>query len=469
MGSNYAAIPILHQLRSPSTTTGKLEQVHTHLLIGDPPLHFSLFLYNSLLLAYASSLGPSDGFSLFATKRAHFHRLNSSTMQFVLKAAVKGRSLASQLHGLSFKLLSCYFLCGTKEDARQLFDQMVQRDSISFNTMIHGYATSGDMEKAGGIFAVAPDRNPTSWTAMLTGFSAAGDISTVRKLFDEMPHKDLIAWNAMISGYVLNHLPLEAMKLFVQLQAAGGPATNRVTIAGEVSACAGAGDLLAGRWGHVFLRRSGFRLDPLLGTALVDMYFKCGMAEWAMEVFESLREKNCCTWNATINGLAMNGMAEQALELFRWMLLQRGLSPDEVTFVGVLCACGHGGFLEEGMRHFFHYACMVDLLARRGLLGEAEELIRGMLMAPDDVVWRPLLGGCRIHRKVAVAERTAAERAALGGDDCVLLANLYTAVGQWREAESVSVEAGGAVHEFLSGELPAPPSRRCFCSYQSGE
>ncbi|CAA7399964.1 unnamed protein product [Spirodela intermedia] len=407
MGSNCATILILHQLWSPSTTTGKLEQVHTYLLIGDPPLHFSLFLYNSLLLAYTSSLGPSDGFSLFATKRAHFHCLNSSTIQFILKAVVKGRSLASQLHGLSFKLcllssstplrnglLSCYFLCGTKEDARQLFDQMIQRDSISFNTMIQGYATSGDMEKAGGIFAVAPDRNPASWTAMLTGFSAAGDISTVRKLFDEMPHKDLIAWNAMISGYVQNHLPLEAMKLFVQLQAAGGPATNRILSSGR----------------------------------------------------RSLREKNCCTWNATINGLAMNGMAEQALELFRRMLLQRGLSPDEVTFVGVLCACGHGGFLEEGMRHFFvtmeelrvrhlveHYACMVDLLARRGLLGEAEELIRGMLMAPDDVVWRALLGGCRIHRKVAVAER-----AALGGDDCVLLANLYTAVGQWREAETPS-------------------------------
>lgn len=314
---------------------------------------------------------------------------------------------------------------------------MIQRDTISFNTMIHGYSASGDMEKAEEIFAVAPDRNPATWTAMLAGFSAAGEISVARKLFDEMPQKDLIAWNAMISGYVQNQLPLKAMKLFVQLQAAGGPAPNRVTVAGVLSACAGAGDLLAGRWAHVF------RLDPVLGTALVDMYFKCGLAEWAMKVFESLREKNSFTWNAAINGLAMNGMPEQALELFRCMLLQRGLSLDEVTFVGVLCACGHGGFLEEGRRHFFftmvdlrvrrlveHCACMVDLLARRGLLGEAEELIRGMPMAPDDVVWRTMLGGCRIHREVAVAER-----AALGGGDCVLLANLYAAVGRWRKAE----------------------------------
>ncbi|KAG4979405.1 hypothetical protein JHK82_032651 [Glycine max] len=114
-------------------------------------------------------------------------------------------------------------------------------------------------------------------------------------------------------------------------------------------------------------------MNVALGTALVDMYAKCGCVDEALRVFENLQVKNVYTWTAIINGLAVHGDALGALNIFSCML-KSGIQPNEVTFVGVLAACSHGGFVEEGKRlfesmkyvyHFKpemdHYGCMVDI------------------------------------------------------------------------------------------------------------
>ncbi|XXG83339.1 hypothetical protein AAC387_Pa10g1117 [Persea americana] len=487
---------IIHLLQSPSTTTQQLKQIHAQLL-QVPSSFSSLFLCNSLLFAYAASSTPTHAFSFFATQMGHLHP-NNFTFQFLLKASSKSKSVieTAQIHSITLKLgfgsytflqnaiLHSHVVCGRLADARQLFYEMSHKDVVSFNSMIHGYCNSGEMGAASRLFLQTPDPNVISWTAMVVGYSSIGDVAAARQLFDRMPDRDLVSWNAMISSYVQNRHPIEALDLFCQMQAENFT-PNPVTVSSVLSACANVGALDTGKWIHVFLNKNHFRLDPFLGTALIDMYAKCGVVELALEVFGRLQERNSCTWNAMINGLATNGHAKQALDLFSKMQVDRSVRPDEVTFVGVLLACSHGGFLDEGKKHFYctmrdygvnplveHYACMVDLLGRYGLLKEAEQVIRNMTIVPDVVVWRALLGGCRLHKDVELAERVVSEMEACDSGDYVLLSNLYASIGRWDDVEKVrkimkdqgiqkipgcsSIVVENTIHEFISGDKSHP-------------
>ncbi|XP_042514680.1 pentatricopeptide repeat-containing protein At1g08070, chloroplastic-like [Macadamia integrifolia] len=488
---------LINLLQSSTTTNKQLKQIHAHLLLRNSLSHSLLYLHNSMLLAYANSPTPNDAFSFFATQMGHLP-WDKYTLQFLLKASSKSKSLfhTTHVHLMILKrgfssyttlmnaILSCYALCDRLQDARNLFDGMPQRDIVSFNSMIHKYAESGNMDDAFRLFQQVPSPNVITWTTLVFGFSSNGDISAAREVFERMPERDVVSWNAMISSYVQNHDPFEALQLFRRMLAENVK-PNSTTVCGALSACGSLGALETGKWIHVYINKSRFQLDPFLGSALIDMYSKCGITELAVEVFGCLKEKTLCTGNALINGLAMNGNAEQALDLFNKMVNDKGFRPDEVTFVGVLLACSHGGFLDEGRRHFYgtmkeygitpvleHYACMVDLLSRSGLLMEAEEVIRNMPITPDVVVWRALLGGCRLHKNVELADKIVLEMEAQGSGDYVLLSNLYASVGRWEDVEKVrkfmrhrgikkipgcsSIEVDNTIHEFISGEKSHP-------------
>ncbi len=118
--------------------------------------------------------------------------------------------------------------------------------------------------------------------------------------------------------------------------------------------------------------------------------------------------KEVCTWNAMMTTLASNGREMEALDMFEKMKVE-GQHPNEVTFVAVLTACGHGKFVELGlelfqsMLHDFvivrimeHYGCVVDLLGRAGLLKEATDFI-SMPFGPDGSVLGALFGAFKIH------------------------------------------------------------------------
>ncbi|KAK1279119.1 Pentatricopeptide repeat-containing protein [Acorus gramineus] len=455
---------LLRLLRSPSTTTNQVKQIHAHLLLFHHPSLFqsSLNLFNSLIFAYASSRQPHLSFLLFATQTSLLPP-NHLTFQFLLKASSKSKSLlqSSQIHCISTKLgfgshvfvqnglLHCYVTCGRLKDARRMFDVMPERDVASFNCMIHGYAESGDMDSASCVFRLAPSPNVVTWTAMVSGYARKGDVHIARRVFEEMPHRDVVSWNAMMSAYVQNRHPVAALGLFRRMQLENlGPSLT--TIVGLLLACTGARALDQGKWVHAYLNKKRILLNSYLGSALIDMYCKCGAVELGFQVFTGLVEKNLGVWNAMINGLAINGYSERALELFDEMRMSTTVLPDEVTFVGVLLACSHAGFVEEGRRHFHctvkecgvrlvleHYSCMVDLLARCGFLKEAEDIVRYMPIQPDDVVWRALLGGGLVHKDVELAERVVLEIDAHCSGDYVLLSNLYASVGRWNEVERV--------------------------------
>ncbi|XP_038971155.1 pentatricopeptide repeat-containing protein At2g13600-like [Phoenix dactylifera] len=139
------------------------------------------------------------------------------------------------------------------------------------------------------------------------------------------------------------------------------------------------------------------------------MYAKCGCLEMACGLFDSIVKKNLVSWNVMIMGLAIHGKASECLELFSKML-KDGPRPNSLTFVGVLSACAHAGWLKEGKEYFDkmtrvygiavraeHCSCMVHLMGQAGLLTEAFEFIRESPVEPDVATWGALLSACRVH------------------------------------------------------------------------
>lgn len=216
-----------------------------------------------------------------------------------------------------------------------------------------------------------------------------------------------------------------------------------------------------------------------LGTALVDMYAKCGCVDEALRVFENLPVKNVQTWTAIINGLAVHGDALGALEVFSRML-ENGVQPNGVTFIGVLDACSHGGFVDEAKRLFEqmihtyhlkpnmeHYGCMVDLLGRAGHLEDAKQIIDNMPMKPSPGVLGALFGACMIHKDFVMGENVGNAFVNLQPNHSggyALLANLYSMCENWEAASQVRklmkerqvektpgyswIEGAGLIHEF---------------------
>jgi pentatricopeptide repeat protein len=153
-----------------------------------------------------------------------------------------------------------------------------------------------------------------------------------------------------------------------------------------------------------------------------------------------------------IVALAQHGLGEQAVGLFEEML-RVGVKPDRITYIGVFSACTHAGFIDKGKRYYeqmqsehgivpemSHYACMVDLLSRAGLLTEAHEFIQRMPVAPDTVVWGSFLAACRVRKNADLAELAAEKLLSIDPDNSgaySALANVYSACGRWNDAARI--------------------------------
>ncbi|KAI3846562.1 hypothetical protein MKX03_008244 [Papaver bracteatum] len=165
------------------------------------------------------------------------------------------------------------------------------------------------------------------------------------ELFDKMSVRDSIAWTAMISGYAQSGRSREALRLF-RVMLSEDVRVNEGTLVSVLSACSHLGALDQGRWVHVYMERNNVRMIITLGTALVDMYSKCGNMCKAVEVFEKMREKNVYTWSSFMNGLAIDGYGIECLEMCD-LMKKEGVQPNDVTFVSVLRGCSVAGLVEE--------------------------------------------------------------------------------------------------------------------------
>ncbi|XVF82345.1 hypothetical protein PTKIN_Ptkin16aG0039200 [Pterospermum kingtungense] len=281
--------------------------------------------------------------------------------------------------------------------------------------MIDGYSANGELEAARELFEIMPERNFFVWSSMISGYFKKADVKEARNIFDRIPVRNLVNWNSLISGYAQNGFCEETLEMFRKMRSEGFE-PDEVTITSVLSACAQIGELDVGKEIHSLIKGKGMRINQFVLNALLDMYSKCGDLATAKLIFEGMRHKTTACWKSMISGFAINGQSKEALEFFRRMEELNDL-PDEITFLSLLSAGAHGGFLDEGLDIFSkmetyglvanikHYGCLVDLLGRARRLKEAFDLVKRMHFKPNDVVWGTLLGGCWVHLDTKMVEQ----------------------------------------------------------------
>ncbi|THU52238.1 hypothetical protein C4D60_Mb10t01880 [Musa balbisiana] len=348
-------------------------------------------------------------------------------------------------------MIMCYVKVGDILAARALFNEMPEKDSVTWNTMIAAYTQASAMDEAEALFQEMP--NPDSWTcnSMICGFTQKGQVERARGIFDEMPQKSIVSWNTMIAGYEQNGDCDGAIDLFANMLVAG-ERPDQHTLSSVLSACAGHAKLLLGTKVHQLITKTIIPDIPI-NNALVTMYSRCGKLMDAKAIFDGMgSQRNVVTWNAMIGGYAQHGQAREALELFEEMK-RRCVRPTYITFIAILNACGHAGLVAEGRREFDsmvnefriapkveHYASLVDLIGRHGHLKDAREVINNMSVKPDKAVWGALLGACRVHNDVALAQVAAEALVEIEPESSapyVLLHNMHVDEGKWDNATEI--------------------------------
>ncbi|XP_021312284.1 putative pentatricopeptide repeat-containing protein At5g40405 [Sorghum bicolor] len=496
-------MPPLLRLRDPTAllpSHSHLRALHAHLLVSGrlaaflaslassnhllpyarlvlPRRPATLLAHNALLRALAR--GPRPGLAFAAFRDLPLPPDHYSLNFLVRAAAALAASAAEERPAVCAARLQAVSAHGAAVRWGHAADPHVQSGVLSM------YAALGDVAAARAAFAEIACPDVVCVTAMVGALAAGGDVDAARGLFDGMPQRDHVAWNAMIAGYVHVGRSREALRLFDEMLSAG-TTVGEATLVSVLTACAQIGALDRGKWVHWYVRSRGMQMSVKLGTALVDMYSKCGAVVTAMEVFESMAERNVYTWTSAVSGLAMNGMGVECLQLFKRMV-SAGIQPNGVSFVAVLGGCSIAGLVDEGRACFDsmvkygvdpwpeHYGCMVDLYGRAGRLDDAINFINAMSMEPHEGVWGALLNASRIHNRVDLGEYALDKLLAIESENDaahVLLSNIYAESQNWKGVSRVrgmmkakgvkkvpgwsTIEVDGKVHEFFAGSKSHP-------------
>ena len=429
--------------------------------------------------------------------------LDGITMVSVLKACANtgdismGRSVHGVVicRGLDYDLfvgnsiIDMYSKCDDHESAFKAFNEMPCRNTVSWNSIISGLVRTEKHSEALSLFYsmgkagfradevtlvnllqsckyfVDPfqckfihsivirwgyELNEFVINSLIDAYSKCDLIELAWKLFDRLKTKDTVSWSAMIAGF--NHCgkPDEAIALFQEMnQAQEKP--NGVTILSLLEAFSVSADLKRSKWAHGIAIRRGLAAEVAVGTAILDMYAKCGEIGLSRKAFDQIPEKNIVSWGAMIAACGMNGLARDALALLSEMKLH-GLKPNAVTTLSVLSACSHGGLVEEGLSFFEnmvqdhgvepgleHYSCMVDMLGRAGKLNSAMNLIEKMpeRMRDGAGLWGALLSACRSSGNSRLGAGAASRVLKLEPQSSAgyfLASSMYAASGLWADA-----------------------------------
>ncbi|XP_020260291.1 pentatricopeptide repeat-containing protein At1g04840-like [Asparagus officinalis] len=337
-----------------------------------------------------------------------------------------------------------------------------------------------------------PDRKVSTWNCLIDGYVKRGDVESAVRVFEEMTGRDVVSWTTVVVGFLHNGDAKRALDMFGRMME-GGVRPNSYTLCSALAACAKIGAVEAGIRIHDYVSRSGFRVNGAIGTALVDMYSKCGKIENAGRVFDEMKDRDVLAYTAMINGWGIHGRWQEALRCFEDMKCSIA-EPDDGAFLAALVACQHSGKVELGlkifdsMRHEYkteptvkHYTSVLNLLGRAGRFNEALDLLNSMPIEPDFVLWGALFNACQAHNNVELAELATKKLLKLkpihsGG--YVFLSNVYAGSGRWEDAERVRIdmksccvekspgwsciEIGGKSHQFVAGDQSHPQSREIY-------
>ncbi|XP_058759902.1 pentatricopeptide repeat-containing protein At3g49170, chloroplastic-like [Vicia villosa] len=432
-------------------------------------------------------------------------------------------------------LVDMYAKCGLIRDSRRVFDRMADHNVMSWTAVINGYVRGGggrewealrlfsDMMVQGyvapncftfsGVLKACASLSDFGFGEQIHGqtiklglseidcvgnglvslYARSGRMEYARKCFDVLFEKNLVLYSGVVDDASMKDTNLNSGQDLDRGIDYAGSGASLFTYASLLSGAACIGTIGKGEQIHAMVVKMGFGTDLSVNNALISMYSKCGNKEAALQVFNDMEDRNVITWTSIINGFAKHGFAIKALELF-YDMLQTGVKPNDVTYIAVLSACSHVGLIDEAWKHFTsmrndhgivprmeHYACMVDLFGRSGLLSEAIEFINSMPFDADALVWRTFLGSCRVHGNTELGEHAAKmilEREPHDPATYILLSNLYASEGRWddvstirknmkqkqitKEAGSSWIEVENQVHKFHVGDTLHPKAQKIY-------
>ncbi|KAK6284733.1 hypothetical protein POUND7_003685 [Theobroma cacao] len=385
-------------------------------------------------------------------------------------------------------LLDLHAKCGNMEDASRLFYRMGERDLVSWNVMIGGFALQGFPDDAFQLFRemMREGKIPDCFTfgsvlrvsfgegglmkvsqvhglitllgfescnllagSLIDAYSKCGNLQCASKLYRNMPKKDIISCTALIASFARqgkhNRDPLDLFKEINSTQMG----MDNMILCSTLNICANVAELSLGRQIHAFSLKCQPSSDLAMGNALIDMYAKSGQIKDANKVFNEMDERNVISWTSLIAGYGRHGYGHEAIALYEKME-HEGLKPNDVTFLSLLFACSHTGLVNEGLELFNamiskykilpraeHLSCMVDLLARGGQLEAAYNLIQDMNIEPTTSLWGALLGASNIYGNMSIGEAAAAHLFNMDPEKSVnyiALAGIYAGAGAWENA-----------------------------------
>ncbi|XP_023512125.1 pentatricopeptide repeat-containing protein At2g17210 [Cucurbita pepo subsp. pepo] len=419
------------------------------------------------------------------------------TIVSVLKACTNLRdiSLGTMVHGLVVcrgleddlfvgnSLIDMYSKCSKVHSSFKAFKAMPEKNIVSWNSMLSAYALNEKPLEAvallrtmveegvekdevtfvnvlqifkhfldslqcrsvhGAIIRRGYESNELVMNSVIDAYAKCNLIELAGILFDGMKKKDVVTWSTMIAGFAYNGDPDKAISIFKRMNEEVKP--NKVSIMNLMEACAVSAESRRSKWAHGIAVRRGLASEVAVGTAIIDMYSKCGDIAASIRAFNQIPEKNVVCWSAMISAFGINGLAHEALLLFEKMK-QYDMKPNAVTALSLLSACSHGGLVEEGLSSFKsmakkheitpgleHYSCVVDMLARAGKFKDALELIEKM---PEEMeagasIWGTLLSSCRSYGNIVLGSGAASrvlELEPLNSTGYMLASNLYANCG----------------------------------------
>lgn len=424
---------------------------------------------------------------------------NDFTLPCVFKASGSLRmfSTGKQVHAVAVKtgliwdvFVGCsafdmYCKTGLRDEASKMFDEIPEPNIATWNAYISNSVLDGRpqnaIEKFIEFLRVGGEPNSITFCAFLNACSDTSNLKLGRQLhgfvircgygkdvkvmnglidfygkcrevgssemvFDKIKQRNDVSWCSMVAVYMQNDEEEKACGVFLQARKEGVEPTDFM-VSIVLSACAGLAGYELGRSVHALAVKACVEGNIFVGSALVDMYGKCGSINDSENAFQEMPEKNLITWNAMINGYAHQGHADMALALFEEMRSGvHGVKPNYITLICVLSACSKAGVVKMGIEIFEsmrvrygiepgaeHYACVVDLLGRAGLVERAYEFIQKMPIRPTISIWGALLGACRVYRKPAIGRIAADNLFKLDPKDSgnhVVLSNLFAAAGR---------------------------------------
>ncbi|KAK9270979.1 hypothetical protein L1049_026567 [Liquidambar formosana] len=441
--------------------------------MGDVGVEPNLVSWNGMIAGFNHSGLYSEAVLMLQKMHLRGFQPDETSISSGLPAVgdLEDLEMGVQIHGYVIKhgigsdkyvvsaLIDMYGKCACTSEMSQVFDDMNQMDIGACNALIAGLSRNCLTENALRVF---------------------------RQIEGQGVELNVMSWTSMIACCSQNGKDIEALELFREMQIAGVK-PNSVTIPCLLPACGNIAALMHGKAAHCFSLRREISNDVYVGSALIDMYAKCGRIQASQHCFDGMPTRNLVCWNAIMGGYAMHGKAKEAMDIFH--LMQRsGYKPDFVSFTCVLSACSQSGLIEEGWYYFNsmsgehgiearveHYACMVTLLGRAGKLEEAYSMIRKMPFKPDACVWGALLSSCRVHSNVSLGEAAAKKLFELepkNPGNYILLSNIYASKRMWNEVDRVRdtmksmglrknpgcswIEVKRKVHMLLAGDKAHP-------------